>query len=196
DPETIERNYQRLSALGLKDDKIASRAELLGNDPETIERNYQRLSALGLKDDKIASRAELLGRNPRTIERNYQHDVGLLRQDYRNRNSGKDLLLTYARLLGASPETIESNIQMLHSLGLNYNDGFLLGTKTSTKRQKMAWMLRELFDYRNVPPGEKQEAIKSLYQFIKDNPALLIKSVNFMERNKDKLLEKVLPYHK
>ena len=51
----MERNYQRLSDLGLSDSKIATQAHLLGRDPETIERNYQRLSDLGLKDEKIAS---------------------------------------------------------------------------------------------------------------------------------------------
>jgi len=48
----------------------------------------------GLKDDKIATLAHLLGRDPETIERNYQHHIRLLRQDYEDRNSGRELLST------------------------------------------------------------------------------------------------------
>ncbi len=193
-PETIERNYQRLSALGLKDDKIASQAHLLGRDPEIIERNYQRLSALGLKDDKIASQAHLLGMNPETIERNYQSHVGLLRQNYEDRASGRELLTTHAQLLGIPPRTINANVQFLNNLGIEYNNGLLLGTKSQTKRQKMAWMLRELFDYRTISQEERKETINGLYDFLREQPQVLVQSISSMEKNKDKLREKVAQY--
>ena len=193
-PETIERNYQRLSALGLKDDKIASQAHLLSMNPETIERNYQRLSALGLKDDKIASQAHLLGMNPETIERNYQSHIGLLRQNHQDRTSGRALLTNQAQLLGISPETINANVQFLYSMGIDYNNAFFLGTTTQLKRKKIAWILRELFDYRNLPQEQRRDSISDLYDFIRDNPRVLTKSINAMERGKNRLRERVSPH--
>ena len=188
-PETIERNYKRLSDLGLKDDKIASQAHLLGMNPETIERNYKRLSDLGLKDDKIASQAHLLGRDPETIERNYQHHVGLLRQNYEDRNSGRELLTNQAQLLGITPETINANVQYLHSLGIDYNNGFLLGTTTKLKRKKLAWLLREVYNYGELSNEEKPETIKRMYEFIKENPSYLIKSISSLQKSKRKIME-------
>ena len=79
-------------------------------------------------------------------------------------------------------------------MGIDYNHGILLGTKSQTKRQKMAWILRELFDYRNVPQDKKREEIGRLYDFVKYNTTMLTQSINFMERNKEKLIEKVASY--
>src|SRR3989344_4724475 len=191
DPETIERNYQRLLKLGLKDDKIASRAELLGMNPETIEKNYQRLSALGLKDDKIASRAELLGRDPETIERNYQHHVGLLRQNSQDRNSGRDILLHQAQLLGVSSGTLEANVQWFADRGVDYGNGLLLGTTPQTKRKKLAWILREIFDYKELNQEDKKQAIQAAYSLVRDNPGLLIYSLSTLEHEKDELRKKI-----
>ena len=193
-PDTIERNYQRLSGLGLKDEKIASRAELLGWDPETIERNYQKLSNLGLKDEKIASQAQLLGMNPDTIDRNYQNHIGLLRSNYEDRNSGKEILLQQAQLLGVSPDTLESNVQWFADRKFAYGNGMLLGTKTQTKRKKLAWILREVFDYRTHQQDQRREVINNMYSFVADNPNLMIKSTEALERMKDKLVEKAEQY--
>ena len=189
--ESVKDAYRMLKCCGLKDDKIASRADLLGKDPETIERNYQRLSALGLKDDKIASQAHLLGRDPETIERNYQNHIGLLRQNYQDRASGRDLLTNQAQLLGMPPETTNANVQFLHGIGIDYNNAFLLGSTPQLKRKKMAWMLRELFDYRTLPQEQRRDAINGLYDFIRDSSKILIKSIDSMEKNKDKLLKRV-----
>ncbi len=194
DPDSIEKNYQRLSALGIKDAKIVTNAQLLGRDPEIIERNYQRLSALGIKDAKIATNAHLLGNDPETIERNYRHHVGLLRRDCEDRSSGKDLLINHANLLGIPPETIESNIQYMHSLGIDYNNNFLLGTTTQLKRKKMAWLLRELFDYRDLAQEQKKDAVEGLYDFVRDNTHVLWKSIKYMEKNREKLRRKAEPY--
>ena len=194
--DSVRTIYSFLKGKGLKDNKIATQAHLLGRDPETIERNYQRLSALGLKDDKIASQAHLLGRDPETIERKYQSHVGLLRQNYQDRTSGRDLLTNQAQLLGISPETMNANVQFLYSTGIDYNDAFLLGTTPQLKRKKMAWMLRELFDYRNLPQDQKKEAIDGMYDFVRDNPTVLTKSINSMERTKEKLIERVTQYRR
>ena len=195
-PETIERNYQNLKKYGLTDKKIASRADLLERDPETIERNYQNLKKYGLTDEKIATNAALLGMNPETIERNYQNHISLLRQDYTNRNSGRELLQGQAQLLGIPPETIEANVQFLHHRGIDYNNGLLLGTTAQLKRKKMAWMLRELFDYRQTASEDKEAVIGSLYDFVRDNPNLLVPSISTLEKRMDKLREKAKDYLK
>ena len=174
----------------VSDEKIATRAYLLGKNPETIERNYQLL----VLSYKIASQAYLLAMNPETIERNYRNHVGLLRQDYTDRTSGRDLLLSQAQLLGIPPETIVSNIQYLHSMGIDYHKGDLLGTKPKTKRMKLAWMLRELFNYREVSQKQKKEVIQRLYDFVRNDPSLFVKSISSLERNKEKLKEKVQNY--
>jgi len=130
----------------------------------------------------------------------------LLRQDYRNRSSGRDLLVNQAQLLGISPETIEANVQNLYSIGIDYNNA-LLGTKPQTKRQKIAWMLKELFDYQSPHKPHKvvvrystdetaRVAIHSLYDFIRYGPKILIKSINSMEETKDKLRERVVKYRR
>ncbi len=193
-PDTINRNYQILSTLGLSDSKIASKAELLSRNPDTINRNYQRLSTLGLSDSKIALHAHLLGRDPDTIDRNYQNHVGLLRQNYQDRNSGKDILLQQAPLLGVSSDTLEANVQWFTDRNLDYGNGVLLGTKPQTKRKKLAWILREVFDYRKHPQDQRREVINNMYQFVADNPSLMIKSTRALERMKDKLIEKATQY--
>ena len=193
-PETIERNYQSLKRLGLSDEKIATQAQLLGRDPETIERNYQSLKRLGLSDEKIATHAALLGRDPETIERNYNHHVALLRKDYTNRNSGRELLFNQAQLLGIPPKTIEANVQYLHTMEVDYHNPFLLGTTPQTKRKKLAWMLRELFDYRDIPREFKKDAIGRLYDFVREHPNILFRSINTLENQKENLRKNVEEY--
>src|SRR3989344_4307379 len=190
-PDTIKKNYQRLSKLGLSDSKIASQAHLLDRDPDKIERNYQRLSKLGLSDSKIASQAQLLGMHPDTIERNYQNHIGLLRENYKDRNSGRDILLQQAQLLGISSDTLEANMQWFADRNISYGDGLLLGTKPQTKRKKLAWILREIFDYRELNQEEKNQAIQSSYGLIRDNPQLLIYSINTLEKKRDQIRKKM-----
>ena len=84
---------------------------------DSVRKVYRFLSGNGLKDYKIATRAELLGMNPETIERNYQNHIGLLRQNYQDRTSGRDILTNQAQLLGISPETTNANVQFLVRLG-------------------------------------------------------------------------------
>ena len=191
---TIRATYNALKSIGLKDEKIATQAPLLGMNPETIERNYQRLSDLGLKDEKIATQAPLLGRDPETIERNYQNHIGLLRSDYEDRKSGKDILLQQAQLLGISPDTLETNVQWFSDRNIDYGNGMLLGTKVQTKRKKLAWILREVFDYRTHPQDQRREVINNMYKFVADNPHLMIKSTKALEGMKEKLVEKAEQY--
>jgi len=161
-------------------------------NPETIERNYQALRRLGLTDSRIAANANLLGRDPETVKRNYEGHVGLLGQDYTNRKSGRDFLLIYANLLGIPTETIEANVQFLSSHDINYSNGFLLGTTPKLKRKKMSWLLREIFNYNlEADVSEKRETIYKMRQFIRENPNVLIYSINTLERKREKLREKL-----
>ena len=163
-------------------------------DDDAIRATYNALKRIGLKDEKIASQAQLLGRDPETIERNYQNHIGLLRSNYEDRNSGKEILLQQAQLLGVSPDTLESNVQWFADRKFAYGNGMLLGTKTQTKRKKLAWILREVFDYRTHPQDQRREVINNMYKFVADNPHLMIKSTKALEGMKEKLVEKAEQY--
>ena len=178
--------------IGLTDSKIASQAQLLGRDPETIQRNYENLVEIGLTDSKIASRAELLGRDPETIQRNYDNLVSLFRDNYQDRNSGKELITKHAGLLGISQETCENNIQFLYNLGIDYNKNpLLLNTTAKKKREKMAWLLKNCFDYSEKPVEDRKETINQMYDLVRNNPSYLVKSINSLESSKDKIREKL-----
>ncbi|MEM7816602.1 MAG: hypothetical protein QXZ20_01675, partial [Candidatus Aenigmatarchaeota archaeon] len=154
------------------------------------------------------------------IVKHYQNAIGLLREDIRKlypeitnssskddvkramrsksyRSSGKEILLSQPHLLDRSSETLESTIQQLYYIGLNYNNINLLGSKPATKREKMAWMLRELFDYGyNKTLEEKREVIENLYYFLRDRPYLLTCSIPKLEKNKDNLKALAQKYKK
>jgi len=156
---------------------------------ESIRSVYEFLRQIGLTDEKIALHAHLLGRDPETIKRNYQHHIRLLRQNYEDRNSGREILIMNPQLLGIPPETIEANVQNLYALSIDYNNAFLLGTSFQLKRKKMAWLLREVFDYRTSK--DKKETIRRMYDFVKQNPRYLVKSITALERSKDKIKNKI-----
>ena len=109
-----------------------------------------------------------------------------------NRISGRELLTNQAQLLGISPETMDANVQYMHSLGIDYNNSFLLGTTSQLKRKKMAWLLREVFDYREIPVDKKQETIQRMYEFVRSNPLYLVKSISSLAKAKDRIMEIIL----
>ena len=145
---------------------------------------------MGLSDSKLESQIRLISMNPKIIERNYQHHVSLLRDDYLSRNSGKKILLGQPPLLGNSPDTLEANVQWFADRNIDYGNGISLGTKVKTKRKKLAWILKNVFDYREVSENEKGDTMNNMYNFIRNNPSLLVKSIKFLEKNKDKLKDK------
>ncbi|MEM4625735.1 MAG: hypothetical protein QXJ28_03165, partial [Candidatus Pacearchaeota archaeon] len=56
------------------------------------------------------------------------------------------------------------------------------------KREKVAWMLRELFDYDNEENLEnKRNVINRLYEFLRDNPYILSYSLSKLNEKKNKL---------
>ena len=119
-----------------------------------------------------------------------------MRKDYKNRESGRRLILDNPNLLTISPETIDANVQFLYGLGIDYYNASLLRTTPKLKRSKMAWMLRELFDYEILNENQKRDAIYSLYEFLRDNSSILKKSISYMEKNKERLKEKASDYKK
>lgn len=187
--ERIEKNYEFLRRMGISKEKIAKHQQLLMMKIETIENKYKELNRLGISKKKIASQPQLLMRDVNTLERNYQHAVRLFREDYNDRNCGRNILTQNPQLLELSPKILEENVYFLSYLGIDYREfPILLGTKPYTKREKMAWMLRELFDYDSTESLEnKRNTIKRLYDFLRDNPKLLGYSISRLEREKDKL---------
>jgi hypothetical protein len=187
----IERNYRLLSEIGLASGKIDTHAYLLGMNPDTLEKNYVGLKNIGLTQKRIATAAQLLGRSSDTLKRNYQHHVGLLREKYTDRNSGRDILTTKATILGVSPATLEANIQWFADKDISHKRGLLLTVKPQTRRKKLAWMLREVFDYRQVSTEDRSTTIDQMYDFVRDSPDLLFNSINKLQKRKNELRNKV-----
>lgn len=185
-PQTLHLNYQRLRRLGLKHSKICSQPYLLCRDPATLEENYVRLRALGLTDTKIGTYAQLLSLNPDSIARKYQHHISLLKE-YGGRNVAQELLRRFPFLLGIGAATLEGNVQFLYYLGIDYHNGILLGTTAAIKRRKMAWMLRELLDYKVLSETDRRKAINQLHRFIRSRPQILVSSITTLEAQKRKL---------
>ncbi len=195
DPETIQRNYGNLRRIGLSEEKIATNAHLLSRDPETIQRNYGNLRRIGLSEEKIATYAQLLGRDPETIQRNYSNHIGLLG----GRECGRSILTTFASLLGRSPDGFTATFQHLAYIDRQGGNGnapiyeknpILLGTTSAKQREKMAFLLREIYDYRKLGSDEKKAAIKGVYRLVSDNPQLLACSIPTLERKVDAIRRK------
>ena len=208
-PETIQRNCENLRRIGLSDEKIAKQAALLSLNPETIQRNYDNLRRIGLSDEKIATLAQLLGRDPETIKRNYDHHIGMLG----GRESGKSILTSQAQLLGRPPGTGDNGSKKSLASGgfagtfqylayidrmsenghapIHRRNPMLLGTTPANKREKIACLLREVYDYRKLGPDEKKSAIKKVYRLVSDEPKLLFYSISTLEKRKDAIRQKV-----
>jgi hypothetical protein len=98
--------------------------------------------------------------------------------------------------LGFSPNTLEANVQWFKDRDMDYRKNkLLLNTKTQTKRKKLAWLLREVFDYRGVSENQKKETIRNMYSLVRENPNFLVYSINTLEKKKDKLREKASKYN-
>jgi len=83
----------------------------------------------------------------------------------------------------------------LNNLGIDYNTHkLLLGTKVRTKRDKMGWMLREVFDYEVIPQEERGSTLNNLYDFVRNHPNRLMESVPTLGKKRDKLREKAQDY--
>ncbi len=194
----IRVTYKFLKKLGVSDSNIGSQACLLTKEPTELESNYLNLTKIGIESKFIASTPSLLGLNKKTVNKYYQQRVGLLRQDYEDRCSGRILLVKQPQLLTVSSDTFDGNVQFLYSKTIPYYKTALcslLLTKPITKMQKMAWMLRNLFDYEtNVSQEQKKLIINRMYDFVRDNPELLRRSTNYFQKNLKKLQHKAELY--
>ena len=57
-------------------------------------------------------------------------------------------------------------------------------------------MLREVFDYGEAPREKKKDLIHSTHDMVSDQPNLLFRSVDYLEKRKDTLREKAVEYLK
>ena len=89
-------------------------------------------------------------------------------------------------------KTLRKNINECQDINDEGTANFL--TDKMEEHEKMAWMLRELFNYKKILQQQKRGVINSLYVFIRDNPRLLIDSINTLERKKEGLREKAQNY--
>jgi hypothetical protein len=195
DQKTLQRNFEFLrDRLHLKEKKIASSVCLLNNDPETLQRNFEFLrDELHLKEKKIATLAQLLGRDPETLQYNYESHVSILRSDQKDRTSGRSTIAKQAQLLGTPSQTMMSNVQylrMFFRIEPNKN-AMLLGTTVSLKRAKFAFLLREVFDYREAKTAEtKAERIEVARMFLNRNSRLLLLPIGDLKKNVEGLKRK------
>ncbi|RMD58302.1 hypothetical protein D6825_01285, partial [Candidatus Woesearchaeota archaeon] len=97
-------------------------------------------------------------------------------------------------LLTKSIKTVEANIQYLSHLGIKKLNTVLLRVNPRTKRKKIAWVMRELFDYHRQPVRNKRETIKKAYALVRDKPSLLIKSISSLEKEKQDLAQLAMKY--
>ncbi len=194
DPKSILDNYNNLLEKGFTHEQIMYRADLLGNEKKTINKKFDKLISIGMKEGKIHSKIGLMAMNLKTVHKNYQHHIGLLKSDYLDRTDGKKLLMNQGQLLSIPPVTFCANAQYSRHLQVNYKNPVFLGTSVQLKRKKMAWILREVFDYRIVPKEDKKYTIKALYNFIQDNLTYLRDSINTLEKEKHKIRTKAISY--
>ena len=192
-PKTLQNNFNFLhGTIGLSPKKIATLAHLLGRDPETLQNNFNFLhGTIGLSPEKIAQQAHLLGRAPKTIKRNFTSHSVLLRGDCNDKESGRAILRKQAQLLCLPPDTVLSNVQYLRFLGIGPKEHpMLLGTKASTKREKIAFILRGAFDYGNADREGKKEAMEKAVHLVRRSPELLLLSMSKLESRMPKLKQK------
>ena len=117
--------------------------------------------------------------NPRTIKYKYQKLRDLL---------DKETITTSAGLLGLDYKSVESTVHHLCSLGIDYSKNILLlGTKPKTKRQKIAYLLREVFNYRKLSEEQKKQALEDVLRLVRERPYLLVYSIKRLEKKIDYL---------
>lgn len=187
-PETVLATLAEFEGMHLTDRKSRS---LITYNPDTVRRKLETLIKMGIDAGKLRSRSELLGFSLETIRAHYQNHVSVLRAYAAGRESGKRLLFDQPQLLGVSSTTMLANVQYLEYLGIKSNYGALLSTKPQTKRAKMAWLLRELFDYWKVPEESRPETIRNVYAFTRVHPNVLVYSISTLEKRKSELRKKL-----
>ncbi len=186
----LEANYRLLRKKGLEKEDVITNINLLGRDPEKLNYNFNNLRKKGFSKVKIASRSGLIERNRETINRRFKKYPGLM-EKLSDIEDGKKVILKQPQLLEISEDTLEANIMYLSHFKIKTLNGILLGTTPQNKRKKIAYLLRELFDYRNLNEEKKKEAIKQAYAFVRESPTLLAESYKVLDKRMSKLRREV-----
>ncbi|TAL51465.1 MAG: hypothetical protein EPN86_06590 [Nanoarchaeota archaeon] len=190
----LESRYRKLVELRINEKVIRENPELLLAPPENVKANFDFLFKIGLDYGQIVENVDLLCRSPMTLRKNYQHHVGLLREDYEDRSSGRKHIIAQPGLVGTNEAMVESNVQYLDSLGVNYLSSLLLITKPATKRLKIGWILREILGYRTALDEDKPKLLATAVGYASEHPSFLIHSIDYLESHNEELAISVGKY--
>ena len=172
DKKFIMNNYNLLLTCGLNDDQVAANLNLLGRDPKKISNNFELLKQNGFSATKIASRASLLEKNIHVLKKRLKEYPEKI-QELDDIKDGKETIQKQPQLLEISEDTLEANVMYHSHFHFRTLNGILLGILPQTKRKKIAKILREVFNYRELREEEKKEAIKKAYTLVRKRPTLL-----------------------
>lgn len=165
--------------------------------PEALEQKIEYLvKRFKIPRTTIEKTPSILSHSIAGIQRKYEHHISWLREDYTNRESGRNILFTHLPVFCAANESLEANVQFLSDLGITCNNSNLYFNLAQKKREKMAWVLREIFDYRQSDEKEDKTAkIKSLRRFVaKYAYRILTRSIEHLSKNKQTLMKLAEPY--
>ncbi len=107
----IRKTFEYLQKLGIKTEKIAMNACLLGRNSGTIKDHYDKLISLGISPQKTATNTSLLGRNSEIIQKHYDKLINL--------GISPQKIVMNAPLLTMNPETIKDHYDKLIRLGIS-----------------------------------------------------------------------------
>lgn len=211
-PKKLSERYSALRRLGLSRKEIADSIYLLCTPLKTVEailkkreeKKRLRLNEtqakqamlkklLGYSDEQAVIYAGYLHMSSDKLRARYDHHIGLVRDDYKSRPSGRSFLAKYVMLLDIPPETLEASVQQLDTMQIMQIASKVLSNNPTTRREKLAWVLRELFDYRTLPPKEKKEALRCTLNFVRDC-VILRYPLDQIKTEKDSWREKAAAY--
>jgi hypothetical protein len=178
-----------LKKLRLPKTRFVRVLKLLGYRTETLKNAYEELTGkIGVQRRKVVLYPELLA-IPKPFER-YSELRSVL---------PKDEILKHPILLRSAKETVEGNVLFLSTHGIPRRPA-LLATAPSAKRMKVAWLLRELFDYGKLDSIDKLVAVEGVREILRKNPGLLLAKTSRMnerwtalasQHGREKALEKI-----
>ncbi len=195
----LDEIYEKLKDWGFSFEAMARCPSLLGNHPETLQRKFDFLEIkLGVARKKIAVHPSLLTISLESLESRYNNHRKSLQTYSLNDDQAALLIRKNPQLLQIPETTFDSNLTYLSYIGLDipteYNLAQLLSTRPSTKRKKLAWILREVCGYSFALPEKRSELIHTLYDFISSNTNTLVHSISYLEKYRDRLKLKYQKY--
>lgn len=187
--KNLDDKYSNFEKYDILPRNLKLQPQLLGLEKITLETRYKNLRRLGLSNGQILKYVSLLSLKPNTVNSNYQNCVGLLKNGF----SGKAILLKQPQLLGIPYSTLSANVLFADINNITEYSTAFLGTSPQTKRRKVAYLLREVCDYRAKAEEARLDAIKMMYSFLKKSPRLLLYSINALNRELPKIQDR---FHK